>query len=422
MFLLVDCNSFYASCEKAFRPDLTHRPVAVLSNNDGCVVASSSEAKALGLTLGTPYFKVQRFCRENGVAVFSSNYGLYGDLSRRVMGTLAGFGDKMEVYSIDEAFLEIDAVPPQGWDAFGTAVAETVRKWTGIPVSVGIAETKTLSKIANREAKKRGVRALTMTAESEIDAVLEMLPVDGVWGVSSRWGRKLACRGIVTALDLKQASTASIRRDFGVVMERLVRELRGEVCLELEEQPSPKKQIHVSRSFGQLITDLGNLEEAVATYAARVGEKLRRQNCMASGLYVYVRTNPFREGDKQYANGIALPLVPATAHSGKLIAMAIAGLRAIFQEGYLYKKAGVMALDIAQADASMAQGNLFFRNEDREKDMRLMGALDSANKRFGGGTLFFASQGVKDKGDWHMRREMMSPLYTTRWSDVPNVS
>lgn len=419
VFGLVDCNCFYASCERVFRPDLRGKPVAVLSNNDGCVIAASPEAKALDLILGKPYYQVEKLCREKGVAVFSSNYTLYGDLSRRVMRALAAFTPGMEVYSIDEAFLDLPEMPPAEADAFCLNITSTVERWTGVPVSIGLGPTKTLAKVANRLAKKNRRKGMALLADGIIQEALSSLPVTGVWGISGNWGRKLERMGIHTAWELRNAATDRIRRNFGVVMERTARELAGEPCLDLEEDIPPKKHIHVSRSFGELTGSLAHLEEAAATYAARLGEKLRKQHSFASALYVYIRTNPFREEDRQYSNAAVLPLMPATSHSGKLIAAAIEGIRCIFRPGYLYKKTGVMALELTPANAAMEQGNLFFNMGRAKEDLELMQTVDRVNRRFGTEALFFAGQGIARP--WRMRREMVSPAYTTKWNDLPTV-
>lgn len=338
MYGLVDCNSFYASCEKVFRPDLAKRPVVVLSNNDGCVIVATPDAKALGLVMGVPYFQAEELIRKNNVAVFSSNYTLYGDLSRRVMQCLSGHARRMEIYSIDEAFLELEEMSYALRLEFGDNLARTVKKWTGITVSIGMAPTKTLAKAANRTAKRRGLRSLKLETETEIDAVLDDMAVDDVWGVFGRLKKKLNRLGITTALELMHLAPARARSLYSVVLERTVRELRGEPCIELEEQPPPKQQIVVSRSFGKLVAELSELEQAVATYAARVGEKLRKQNSFANGVYVWVATNRFREQDKQYTTGISVSLIPATACTADIITAAIAGLRRIYQKGYLFKK------------------------------------------------------------------------------------
>jgi DNA polymerase V len=418
MFILADCNSFYASCERVFRPDLAQRPVAVLSNNDGCIIAESREARELGLVMGSPYYQAAAFCKKHDVAVFSSNYALYGDLSRRVMATLAGFSPRLEMYSIDEAFLEVESMPDAAGEAFCLDIAKTVKRWTGIPVSLGFASTKTLAKAANRRAKALRRPAHVLTTPEAVNAVLTELPADGVWGVSSGFAARLSGLGVSTGLELKNLSISLARKRFGVTMERIIRELRGEVCLELEQEPPPKKQIHVSRSFGERVTSLESLEEAIATYAARVGEKLRRQESVASGLYVYIRTNPFRRDEPQYSNGIALPLVPATAHSGELIAKGLEGLRRIYRRSFCYKKAGVMALDLV--GAKTAERSLFSSPEERARGNRLMQALDKVNRRYGADSLYYAGQGLPGRS-WRMRRELLSPLYTTRWEDLPVV-
>jgi DNA polymerase V len=317
-------------------------------------------------------------------------------------------------------FLEIGGIAGHGATGRGVEIAKLVKRWTGIPVSVGAARTKTLAKIANRLAKKSGVLALTLDG-GDVDAALAGLSVEDVWGISNRLGRRLNRVGIVSALDLKRAPFGFLRERFGVVMERIGRELHGQKCLELEEHPQPRRQIHVSRSFGELVDRLDCLEEAVANYAARVAEKFRLQDSVASGVYVYVATDRFRERDRQYSGGIAVSILPATNHTGKVISLARSGLERIFREGYWYKKVGVMALDIQSAGGAVAQGNLFVSREGRGRDGRLMAALDRMNRKHGAGAVFFASQGIPESGGWRMRRDMLSPLYTTRWSDAPGV-
>lgn len=421
MYALVDCNSFYASCERVFRPDLANRPVAVLSNNDGCVIAATSEAKRLGLVMGVPYFKAREICRRHNVAVFSSNYTLYGDLSRRVMVTLRQFSKEVEVYSIDEAFLRLEEMGKEQAQAFGDYLAGIVKQWIGLPVCVGIGPTKTLAKAANRIAKNRGRHSCKLEDAAEIDTVLADFPVQELWGVSSRLTKRLNRLGIATALELKRMPPLHARKLFSVTLERTVRELNGEPCIPMEVNPPAKQQIHVSRSFGKLVTDLGELEQAIATHAARVGEKLREQMSVAGSVYVWIATNPFREQDSQYQNAIALPLMPATSCTPDLIAVAVAGLRAIYKEGYKFKRAGVMALDLADAAKSMAQGSLFFSRASTEKSNALMKALDAVNNRYGAGTMLYARQGLGGE-DWRMQRRLMSPHYTTQWDHLPRVS
>ncbi len=360
------------------------------------------------------------FALQHGVEVFSSNYTLYGDLSRRVMLTLRQFSKDMEVYSIDEAFLLLHEMGKEQSEVFGDYLAGIVKQWVGIPVCVGIAPTKTLAKLANRTAKNRGVRSCRLATEAEIDAVLENYPVQEIWGVSSRLMRRLNSLGIATAWQLKHLSPFQARKLYSITLERTVRELNGDPCIPFEEQPPAKQQIHVSRSFAKLVTDLGELEEAVATHAARVGEKLRQQNSFAGSLYVWIATNPFRDQDRQYQNAMALPLMPATSNTPDLITTALAGLRAIYREGYNFKRAGVMALEITDAAKTLSQGNLFFPRAAREKQLALMQTLDAMNKRFGAGTLHYASQGMGDE-DWRMQRQLMSPQYTTQWDHLPRV-
>ncbi|MFH0911238.1 MAG: Y-family DNA polymerase, partial [Planctomycetota bacterium] len=307
LFGLVDANSFYASCERVFRPSLRRRPVIVLSNNDGCVVARSAEAKALGIRAGAPHFQVARLCEAGGVAHFSSNYALYGDLSRRLMAALECWAPRVEVYSIDEAFLDLSGVPGAGTEAFARALVETVERWTGLPVSLGTGPTKTLAKAANRAAKKAGAGFCCLASREEIDRALAGLGVEEVWGVGERRGTRLRRLGVRTALDLCRADPAGIRGRFSIAAERIVRELMGEACLRLDEDAAPRQEIRVARSFGRPVTELAHLEEAVASYAARAAEKLRAEGSVAAGLYVYIRTNPFRDGPR-YANAAAAGL------------------------------------------------------------------------------------------------------------------
>jgi DNA polymerase V len=417
LFGLVDCNSFYASCEKVFRPELAHRPVVVLSNNDGCVVARSPEAKALGMEMGAPYFKVRTFCAREGVAVFSSNYALYGDMSRRVMDALSRWTPAIEVYSIDEAFLELTGTQGADTEAFGRDLVRTVRQWTGIPVSLGLGPTKTLAKVANRVAKQSGRGVHLLLDEAGRERCLAEMEIEEIWGVSSRWGARLRRMGIQTARQLRDADTNTIRKSFSVVLERLVRELRGEVCLELEEAPEAKKNITVSRSFGHLVTELADLEEAVATYAARAGEKLRAQDGLAGAIYVYIRTNRFRKDDPQYANAVSIGFPRPTSHGGDLIAAALGGLRRMYRPGYRYKKAGVILLDLVNRAAADAQGDLFGLTEDRVRGDRLMAVVDRLNRVMGRDTVAFASQGIERP--WKLRADLRSPRYTTRWEELP---
>jgi DNA polymerase V len=420
MFALVDCNNFYASCERVFQPRLEGRPIVVLSNNDGCVIARSNEAKALGIEMGAAYFKIERNLRRMGVAVFSSNYALYGDLSRRVMQVLATFAPALEIYSIDECFLDLAGLN-RDLTACGLEIARTVRKWTGIPVSVGIAPTKTLAKVANRMAKKgqspAGPVLEWSTLASPRDA-LAALPVEEVWGIAGRWGTKLRAMGISNALALAQADPARLRKQFGVVMERTGRELGGVSCLPLERVPPPRRQIMVSRSFGQKLHKQDDLMAAVTAFATRAGEKLRTQHLRAGAVTVFVHTSPFDTSGRPYANSATAGLDRPTRDSGILVTCAVQGLERIYKEGYAYQRAGVMLLDLAPECAE--QGVLFAETPgDTERSNRLMNALDRINRTRGRGAVHYAGEGLGDR--WRMRQKLKSAARTTGWADVPLV-
>lgn len=431
MFALIDCNTFYASCERVFRPDLADKPVAVLSNNDGCIVARSSEAKALNIPMGAPYYKYKKFCDKYGVNVFSSNYVLYGDLSNRVMEILSHFCPQVEQYSIDEAFLNLDGIHKALTPSWSNEIINTVKQWTGIPVSIGIAPTKTLAKIANHKAKADGTGFFILTPYTDklppaasscmsnsIDSVLAGLPLTEIWGVSRRSEKKLNRQNIWNALDLKNADPLLIREKFNIVLERTVRELKGEQCIELELSPK-RKNIMVSRSFGKLTGELKDLEEAVSTYAAKAAEKLRNQKGLASALYVYLRTNRNREDLIQYNPGIAEGFIVPTSNSLQIITEAKKLLGEIYREGPLYQKAGVMLLDIVPESAHEQQ-DLFGVTDKLGEQKTLMKTLDHINKLHGRGTLTIGSQGLKDTG-WKLRCEHRSPAYTTRWEDLPKI-
>lgn len=412
VFALVDCNNFYASCERVFNPTLRERPVVVLSNNDGCVIARSNEAKALGVPMGAPYFKYKRFFEKQGISVFSSNYQLYGDMSHRVMDSLRLFVPDIEVYSIDESFLRLDGMVGRDIEALAVEMRARVLQWIGIPTSVGIAPTKTLAKIANRVAKKTMAGGVfDMRCPYRQKEHLECLPVDEVWGISRRWGEKLRGLGIETAAQLRDADAKYIRKHLSVVGERLVMELRGVACLELEDVVA-KKQIMASRSFGKRVSEYDDLEAALASYAARACEKLRRQKGRAQGISVFVQTNPFREDEPQYGKSAVVGFERPIADTGMIIKQACGALRQLFKPGYTYKKCGIMLLDIV--DEGHDQGDLFAAPVS-EKSERLMAVLDAVNARRPG-ALFHATQGTK--ADWGMRCEHRSPRYTTQWDEL----
>jgi DNA polymerase V len=415
VFALVDCNNFYASCERVFNPTLEGQPIVVLSNNDGCVVARSNEAKALGIGMGVPEFQIRPLLRAHRVQVLSSNYTLYGDMSQRITETLEQFTPNIEVYSIDEAFLSLAGFERRNLTDYGREIRRTVKQWTGIPVSVGIAETKALAKIANRIAKQTpdtgGVSDLLTCPDREI--LLGKVAVDDVWGIGPNYARLLKQHGTTTALQLIQTDDQWIRKHMGIVGVRLVYELRGHSCLDLEECPSPKQGITCSRAFGRSVSTLGEMEEAVSSYVSRAAEKLRRERLAATMLTVFVMTNEFKD-EPQYCNSVTCSLPVGTDTTSELIRAALQGLRTIYQDGYWYKKVGVMFTGLSPA--SQVQPD-FFDDQDRPRSKRLMAALDKVNDRWGSGTLEYAASGLTKTWDTKFHRR--SPAYTTDWDELP---
>ena len=419
VFALVDCNNFYASCEKLFRPDLKDTPIVVLSNNDGCVVARSREAKLLGIKMGVPVFQIKSEMQRHGILAFSSNYALYADLSSRVMRTLEEMAPRVEVYSIDEAFLDLTGIESAiSLVEFGQQVRERIGHWIGITVCVGIAPTKTLAKLANHAAKKypatQGVVDLTNPDRQR--RLLALVPVDDVWGVGRRLSKRLNALGITTALDLANASPRAIRDQFSVVLERTVRELNGEACIGLEEIPPTKKQIVCSRSFGVKVTQFELLREAVCEYATRATEKLRKEQQQAKVMTVFIRTSPFKDNEPQYSNSASGELLIPSCDTRDFIELANHLLKRIWKDGFRYAKAGVMLSDFY--DPGMFQPGLFDDVSTRSNSQQLMSVLDTINQS-GAGKVFFAGQGTKK--DWSMKREHLSPAYTTRWDQLPRV-
>ena len=416
-YLMVDCNNFYASCERVFDPSLEGRPVVVLSNNDGCVIARSNEAKALGIAMGEPAYKREDFFAGNGVRVLSSNYALYGDMSARVMRTLGLFSAEAEVYSIDECFLRLKGLDSRSLVDTAREIRATVKKWTGIPVGVGIARTKTLAKVANRLAKKGdGVRLLE--DEDDIDRVLQGTEPGDVWGIGRRSARFLAACGVRTALDLRRRPDDWVRRNLTVTGLRTVLELRQIPCIALEDAPPPARSLVCSRSFGTRVESLTSLEEAVSAYVQRAAEKLRRKGLVAGAVQVFLETNRFQPGPQYSASrGRALPA--PTADTLVLHGPALQILREIHKPGYRYQKAGVILLDLAPA----GQRQLSFlepSGEDKARRDALMRVMDRVNTMHGRGALTLAASGLGKK-EWHMRQERRSPRYTTSWAELPVV-
>ena len=419
MFALVDGNNFYVSCERVFNPQLRDQPVVVLSNNDGCVVARSNEVKALGVKMGTPWFQMKDLARQHGILALSSNYSLYADMSSRMMAVLGTYSPDQEVYSIDECFLGM-----QGFSHFdllehGQRIRRQVLQWVGIPVCVGYGETKTLAKLANHCAKKglagvEGVCDLTRLTQAERSRLFSTIPVNEVWGVGRRLTEQLGARGIATVEQLRTADAETLRQAFSVVLERTERELNGTPCLDMETVAPNKQQILSSRSFGAYVYTLPELREAVALYMSRAAEKLRRQGSLAGRVQVYIRTNPFKENAPQYQRGVNVPLTEATDDTLRLIKAAHWGLKRLYRSGYAYQKAGVALLDLRPR--SHVQMDLFSTLPNRHA---LMQVMDRINASFGRGTLRTAAEGIRPA--WRMKRERMSPAYTTRWDQLAEV-
>lgn len=416
-YLMVDCNNFYASCERVFDPSLEGRPVVVLSNNDGCVIARSGEAKALGIAMGEPAYKREDFFARNGVRVFSSNYALYGDMSARVMRILGGFSEEAEVYSIDECFLLLRGLSSSSLLRTAREIRRAVRQWTGIPVCVGLARTKTLAKVANRLAKREdGDGTRLLEDERDIDRVLGGMETGEIWGIGRRNARYLSACGVRTALDLKGRDDDWVRRHLTVTGLRTVLELRQIPCIALEEAPPPARSLVCSRSFGTRIESLASLEEAVSAYVQRAGEKLRRKGLVAGAVQVFLETNRFQPGPRYAANRCrALPA--PTADTLALQRPALEILREIHKPGYRYQKAGVILLDLSPAGGRQLSF-LEPHGEEKARRDRLMRVMDRVNAAHGRGALTLAASGLGSK-DWHMRQERRSPRYTTSWAELP---
>ena len=423
IFALVDVNNMYVSCERAFNPRLRDRPVVVLSNNDGCAVARSNEVKALGVPMGAPWFQMRDLARQHGIVGLSSNYTLYADMSNRIMTILRTYSPNVEVYSIDESFLSLNGLGSL-WASptvMGQDIRAKVAQWTSLPVCVGIGHSKTLAKLANHVAKKfplfDSVADFTTMSDARTAWLLQRIDVGEVWGVGRRISAKLRAMGINTVQDLKDAPSSAMRAHFGVVLERTCNELRGISCLELEEVAPPRKEIVSSRSFGTMVMTAAELGESISTYAARAGEKLRGQRSMCGAVHVFVQTNRFREQDEQYSNGITIPLVEPSADNRVLAGAALYGLAMIYREGFKYKKAGIILMDL-QPD-TQRQGVLFDANPARERSVRAMAALDALNDRFGRDTVHLGSAGLVRR--WAMLSGNRTPRYTTNWAELPTV-
>jgi DNA polymerase V len=412
---LVDCNSFYVSCERLFNPKIRKKPVVVLSNNDGCIISRSNEAKALGIKMGEPYFKAKDIIVKNKVEVFSSNYSLYGDLSRRVMRTLKRFNEEIEVYSIDEAFIDLSNFPDDEVEKIGKEIRETVLQWTGIPTSIGIAKTKTLSKVANHIAKKKQSGVASLIGIENLDPILEKVEINDVWGVGRQLTKFYQKNGIYNAKQLKNKSNTWIKKSSNVLGSRTAMELRGVPCINLETTQTKRKSCVVSRSFGKRIEKFQELKEAVANYCLNASEKIRSESLVAKAITVFVRTSPFQRNFGYYSNAKTIDFPIATNNSIETVKTAVSILEKIFKNGYQYQKAGVMLTGLRNDDG---RKNLFSSKKD-EKINSLMRSIDNTNYRYGRSTLSLASAGVQKR--WNIKREYSSKIDTADFYSLPTI-
>jgi DNA polymerase V len=413
---LVDCNSFYVSCERLFNPKIRKKPVVVLSNNDGCIVSRSNEAKALGIKMGEPYFKAKDIIVKNNVHVFSSNYSLYGDLSRRVMRTLKRFNSDIEVYSIDEAFIDLSNFPDNEVENVAQEIRAMVLQWTGIPTSIGIAKTKTLSKVANHIAKKKESGVTSLIGIENIDPILEKVEINDVWGVGKQLTKFYHENGIYNAKQLKNMSNTWIKKSSNVSSSRTAMELRGIPCIDLEKTVSKRKSCVVSRSFGQRVEKFQELKEAIANYCLNASEKIRSESLIAKSITVFIRTSPFQSKFGHYSNSKTIDFPIGTNNSIEIVKTALSALETIFKNGYRYQKAGVLLTGLSNDDGKK---NLFSSEKD-EKINSLMKSIDSTNYRYGRSAISLASAGVKKR--WNMKREYSSRIDTADFNLLPKIS
>ena len=419
MFALADCNNFFASCERVFRPDLQGKPVIVLSNNDGCAVARSNEAKALGIKMGDPLFKIRDIVNKHKVAVFSGNMALYGDMSQRVRWVLEDFAPSIEVYSIDEAFLDLRGMQNIDFDKYAKTISKTCYKMTSIPVSVGIAPTKTLAKIASKLCKQypRLQGGCYMHRPEDIEKVLRKYPIEDVWGIGRKTVYKLKLMGINTAYDYTTLSESRVRSLFNITGLRTWKELQGIPCIEFEDGFEAKQSICVSRSFSSEIYDVKELQEQIANFSASMAEKLRKQCSVVSEIVVFAYTNRFKENEPQTHGSALISFITPTADVRTIVSKTVAATKALFKEGYGYKKAGVVASKITSEKSIMH--SLFEDTEATEREHKITTVLDTINKTFGKGTIKLAVQG---NGHIKSSSDNQSPHYTTLWTDIPTVT
>jgi DNA polymerase V len=412
---LIDCNAFYVSCERLFNPKIRKKPVVVLSNNDGCIISRSNEAKVLGIKMGEPYFKEKDIIVKNNVQVFSSNYSLYGDISRRVMRTLKRFNSDIEIYSIDEAFLDLSNFPDNEVKNIGHEIRNIVLKWTGIPTSIGIAKTKTLSKVANHIAKKKQSGVTSFIGIENIDSILEKVEINDVWGVGKQLTKFYHKSGIYNAKQLKNVSNTWIKKSSNVLSSRTAMELRGIPCIDLEATSSKRKSCVVSRSFGQRVENFQELKEAIASYSLNASEKIRSESLVTKSITVFIRTSPFQSRFGYYSNSKTIDFPIATNNSIEIVKAAISSLETIFKNGYRYQKAGVM---LSRLSDSVDGKNLFSSEKDK-KINSLMKSIDNTNHRYGRSTLSLASAGVHKR--WNTRRQHYSKIDTADFYCLPTI-
>jgi len=412
---LIDCNSFYVSCERLFNPKIRNKPVVVLSSNDGCIISRSNEAKALGINMGEPYFKAKDIIVKNNVHVFSSNYSLYGDLSRRVMRTLKRFNSEIEIYSIDEAFLDLSNFPNEEIENVGKEIRDVVLQWTGIPTSIGIAKTKTLSKVANHIAKKTKSGVVSLIGIKDIDPILEKVEVNDIWGVGKQLTKFFFKNGIHNAKQLKNISNTWIKKNSNVLSSRTAMELRGISCIGLETTSSKRKSCVVSRSFAKKAERIQELQESITSYCLNAAEKIRSESLIAKSITVFIRTSPFQNQFAYYSNSKTIDLPIATDNSIEIVKTALTGLKDIFKNGYRYQKAGIMLSGLSD---SQENKNLFSSIKD-DKIKSLMKTIDNTNYKFGRSTLSLASAGVNKQ--WNIKRQHYSKIDTSDFNCLPKI-
>ncbi len=412
---LIDCNSFYVSCERLFNPKIEKKPVVVLSNNDGCVISRSTEAKQIGIKMGEPYFKVKELVKKNGVYIFSSNYALYGDISRRVMKTLKSFSDKIEIYSIDEAFIDLSHIDEKDVENYAKKIRKRILRWTGIPTSIGISNTKTLSKVANHIAKKNKTGVIYL--KENIDQKLKDFNISDIWGVGKQLSKLYIKNGIDTAYKLKNISNSWVKKSTNVLGAKTVMELRGISCIDLETQETKRKSCCVSRSFGKKVESLEKLEESITTHCLNAAEKIRNDNQITRSITVFIRTSPFDKNRKYYSNSITIDLPIATDNSLELVKVSISGLKKIYKYGYFYQKAGIVLSKLKEQ--SEKEFNLFAPIMEN-KSQTLMKAIDFTNAKYGRNAISIAQAGINKS--WKMRREHSSKIDTASFDFLPKIN